>query len=420
MNAPMREKPASMPVRAPHAGIGFVEFVTLMAGFMAVNGLAIDSMLPALPQIGASLGIAEENHRQWVVTAYLLGFGGFQIVYGPLSDRFGRKPVLLIGIAIYAVFSMASALAPSLGWMLAARAIQGAGAASSRVLVIAIIRDCYEGRQMARVTSLTFIVFLAVPILAPTLGQLIMHAGSWRLIFGALTVLSTLLLVWGGLRLPETLHPEDRLPLRFDRIVEAFRIVLSNRIAVGYMLAMTLVIGGLFGFINSAQQVVGDVFGEPERVGVVFALIGSFMAIASFANSRIVGRLGTRRVSHTAIFGYVGFALINLITAWTGHQTLWSFALLQALTMFCFGLTGPNFGAMAMEPVGRVAGTASSVQGFVTTVGGALLGFAIGQHFDGSAVPMLAGFAVLGSLAIVILIFTEGRLFQPHHPTPQG
>lgn len=399
--------------------MGFREFVALMAAFMAINALAIDSMLPALPQIGHALGIDDENKRQWIVTAYLLGFGVAQIFYGTVSDRFGRKPVMLTGLGLYLLFSIAAAFAGSFEIMMIARILQGIGAAAARVVVVSIVRDCYSGRQMARVMSLSFIVFLAVPILAPSIGQLIMLLGPWRWIFGALALFALAILIWAALRLPETLHPEYRSPLSVARVMEAFKIVVTTRLAIGYTIAMTLLFGALFGFINSSQQVFVDVFKAPGMFTTIFAMIAIFMAVAAFVNSRIVERLGMRRVSHTALLGFVGFALLNLFVTISGHETLWTFAILQSATMFCFGLTASNFGAMAMEPVGHVAGTASSVQGLISTVGGALIGFFVGQHFDGTTIPLMLGFAGLGVLAILAVLVTEGgRLFKPHNAPP--
>jgi MFS transporter, DHA1 family, multidrug resistance protein len=399
---------------SPHAGMGFRQFVALIAAIMAVNALAIDTMLPALPQIGDSIGIPTENARQWVVTAYLLGFGVAQIVYGPLADHFGRKPVLLVGLAAYALFSLAAGLSTSFEMMLIARVLQGVAAASSRVLVVSIVRDCYSGRKMARVMSLAFIVFLAVPILAPSIGQAIMLILPWRAIFVGLAVFGAVVFVWAALRLPETLHAEDRVATSVASIAHAFRLTLSSRVGVGYMLAMTLMYGSLVGFINSAQQVFVDVFEAPRLFTTIFALIAVFMAFSSLLNSRIVGRFGTRVISHTALIGYIVVGSLHATIAITGHETLWSFALLQSCMMFCFGLLGPNFGSMAMEPLGHVAGTASSVQGFISTVGGALVGFYVGQHFDGTVIPLTLGFTICSLLALVVVLVTEqGRLFQP-------
>jgi DHA1 family bicyclomycin/chloramphenicol resistance-like MFS transporter len=396
--------------------MGFRQFVAYVAGLMMTNAIAIDSMLPALPQIGHALGIDTANHVQLVVTAYLLGFGGAQIIYGTLADRFGRKPVLMFGLSLYVLASVIAAFAGSFAVMMAARATQGIGAAALRVLAISIVRDCYAGRQMARVMSLAFIVFLAVPIFAPTIGQLIMLVAPWRAIFGLLTVFGTVLIVWTVLRLPETLHPQDRVPISISGISHAVMAVIRSRITMGYMFAMTMVMGGLFGFINSAQQIFADALKAPHLFTTVFALIAVFMALSSLLNARIVGRLGMRRVSHAALIGYIAVSALHLGIVLAGWETIWSFALMQAGLMFCFGLVASNFNAMAMEPVGHVAGTASSLLGFVSTIGGALLGFLVGQHFDGTTLPLSVGFAAFGVVALLLVLVAErGRLFHAHH-----
>jgi DHA1 family bicyclomycin/chloramphenicol resistance-like MFS transporter len=406
--------PPRLKTAVPHPGMGFREFVTIVAAMMMTNALAIDSMLPALPEIGHALEVATDNQRQWIITAYLLGFGAAQIFYGPLADRYGRKPVLLAGFGIYTLASLIAMFSGSFETMMAARVLQGIGAASTRVLAVSIVRDCYAGRKMAQVMSLAFIVFLAVPVVAPTLGQLIMLVAPWRFIFLFLAVFGGAVSLWALARLPETLHPEDRLPIAPARILAAFRFVLSNRLAVGYMLAMTLMLGGLFGFINSAQQVFADTFRAPELFTTIFAAVAVAMAVASVLNAKLVGRFGTRRISHAALLGYIAFAVAHAGVALSGHENLWSFALLQAGMMFCFGLTGPNFGSMAMEPLGHIAGTASAVQGFVTTVGGALIGFFIGQQFNGTTGPLMLGFATCGLAALAVVLFAEGgRLFRP-------
>lgn len=397
----------------PHPGMGFRQFVGYIAALMATNAIAIDSMLPALPEIGHALNIDTANHTQIVITAYLLGFGLAQIVYGTLADRFGRKPVLLVGLGIYTLASVACYFAPSLGVMIAARVIQGVGSAATRILAITIVRDCYAGRQMARVMSLAFIVFLAVPIIAPSIGQLIMLVAPWRAIFSMLFLFGAVLFIWTTLRLPETLKEENRTPISVRGITFAFGLVFRSRVTVGYMLAMTMVMGGLFGFINSAQQVFADAFGARELFTLIFAIIAVFMALSSLLNSKVVGRLGMRRVSHTALLGYLAVTLIHAGVVLAGVETIWTFSVLQALMMFFFGLMVSNFNAMAMEPVGHVAGTASSALGFVSTVGGALLGFGLGQLFDGTTLPLTLGFAALGVGALGWVLFAErGRLFH--------
>ncbi len=396
------------------ADLGFKEFVTLIATVMAVNALAIDTMLPALPEIGDTVGIASESERQWIVTSYLLGFGVAQLFFGTLSDRFGRKPVLLAGLAGYFLFSVVCAAAGSFEVLMLARVMQGICAAATRVLAISIVRDRYAGRQMARVMSLVFIVFLAVPIIAPSLGQLIMLFAPWRWIFGMLAVYSAATLVWVALRLPETIHAEDRMAISAANVLSAVRLTLTTRAAVGYMIAVAFVFGGMFGYLNSAQQIFADIFAVPKLFPSIFALIAGALGVASLVNSRIVGRLGMRVVSHSALFGYIAVAAVHAAVAYMGFENIWTFVALQAALMFCFGLMGANFNALAMEPLGHVAGTASSIQGFVTTTGGALLGFIIGQQFNGSTVPLTLGFLALGISALIATLITErGRLFRP-------
>jgi DHA1 family bicyclomycin/chloramphenicol resistance-like MFS transporter len=404
--------PAEIRDASCHPGMTFRSFVLFVAAIMAMNAISIDSMLPALPEIGASLGISESNQVQWVITAYLLGFGGAQIVYGTLADRFGRKPVLMVGIAIYAAASLWAALSHSLEAMMMARVLQGVGAAATRVLAVTIVRDCYSGATMARVMSLTFIVFLAAPIIAPSLGQVVVLFVSWHWIFGLLAIYGVAAFIWGWRKLPETLHPEDRIPISVKAVAGAFLLTLTTRIAIGYTLAVTLIFGVLFGFINSAQQVFAETFDAAHLFTSIFAAIAAFMAVSSFVNSRVVERLGPRVVSHTALFGFTVCAALHALTAWLGVETLLTFSLVQACLMFFFGLIVSNFNSLAMGPMGHIAGTASSVQGFISTTGGALLGFALGQQFDGTTVPLGIGFTVLALLSIGCVLFAEqGRLF---------
>ena len=396
--------------------LGFVEFVCLIALMMALNALAIDSMLPALPHIGADLNVTTDNDRQWVVTAYLLGFGGAQLFYGPLADRFGRKPVLLFGVGVYVMFSLLATLAPTFETLIMARVGQGLGSACTRVLAVSIVRDRYEGRTMARVMSFSFLVFLGVPILAPSLGQLIMLVGPWRWIFAGQGLIGVGLIVWASLRLPETLKPEDRLPIQVKRLTAAYKIALTDRTAVGYTLAMTAITGALFGFINSSQQIFADFFHAEVAFPAVFALIAGGIAVASIVNARLVVKLGSRKISHTALIGFTSIAAIHAGVAISGHESIWTFAVLQTLTMFCFGLIAGNFGSMAMETMGKIAGTAASIQGFISTIVGSLLGFAVGQQFNGTTIPMSVGFTLFGLVALGWVLFAErGRLFRAHH-----
>ena len=409
----MRQLPAQ-PSASPHAGIGFVQFVVVMAALQALGALGVDSMLPNLPVIGQALGVADENRRQLIITVYMLGFGLPQIVYGPLADRYGRKPVLVAGLVLYIGFSLGAALSRSFEGLLIARLFQGIGAAAVRVVPVSIIRDRYSGRQMARVLSLISIVFMGVPILAPSLGQALLRLGPWPLIFAVLAVLGLVVLAWTLLRLPETLHPQDRLPIQAVRIASAFRTAATNRTSAGYALAQTFLFGGLIGFITSAEQVFADAFHAAGSFAFVFALAASFIAIAALLNSRLVVKVGTRRLSHGGLLAFVALAAAQLAIIWAGRETLVVFAAFQAASMFAFGLTSGNFNAMAMEPMGHIAGVAAALQGTVSTVGAALIGFFIGQQFSGSAASVVEGYLVCGLLSLVaVLVAERGRLFRP-------
>jgi DHA1 family bicyclomycin/chloramphenicol resistance-like MFS transporter len=414
--------PAKEIAPSPHPGMGFPQFVVLMAAMMALSAMGIDAMLPALPQIAHTFQIAQANQQQLVVTVFLLSFGAAQLIFGPLVDRYGRKPILLWGLVFYGLFSLVAALAPTFELLLVARALQGISISVTRVAPISIIRDCYSGRRMAQVMSLTSLVFMAVPILAPTLGQAIILVASWRWIFGALTIAATLVASWCLIKLPETLKPADRRDINLSEIVVAARETLKSRVGMGYSLAQTVLFGALFGFINSAPQVFADALHAPEKFTVSFGIVAGFIACASLVNARLVNRLGMRVMSHSALMLFIASAVIHCAIAVTGHETLVSFVILQSIAMFCFGLMAGNFGAMAMEPLGHIAGAAASIQGFCAMVGGSIIGFLVGQSFDGTLVPITIGYVTCGLTALCIVLWAEkGKLFQAHaHPTGEA
>lgn len=398
-------------------GMGKIEFIALMAMLMALNALAIDIMLPGLQQIGASLGVENENHRQYVISAYLIGFAFAQLLYGPISDRFGRRIPMFVGLGIYIVSSFVAVLVPSFAALLALRFVQGIGSSAMRVITVSIVRDIFGGRAMAEVMSLIMMVFMIVPVLAPGTGQVVMLFGDWHLIFIFMGVIGALVTAWMYFRLPETLAPGDVRPFTPASVLEGFRIVLTNRVALCYTLASTFIFGALFGFINSAQQIYVGIYGLGVWFPVAFAGVAAFMALSSFVNARLVGSFGMRRLSHGAL---VGFLTVNAIwlaftLAWPGHVPFPIFITLFALAMFQFGWIGSNFNSLAMEPLGHVAGTASSVLGFMGTAGGAVIGGAIGQAFDGTALPLVLGFFSVGFVGLgFVLIAERGRLFQAH------
>jgi len=384
----------------------------MLAALMALNSFAIDAMIPALPEIGQQLGVANANDTQMVVVAYFLGFGSTQLIWGPLADRFGRRPILGAGVTLYAAFALVCAVAGTFPLLIAARVLQGASAAVTRVLVVAMIRDLFEGEEMARVMSLTFMVFMVMPVLAPSIGQAILLVAPWRAIFLVLAVYGLLMLGWAVLRLPETLRDEHRRTLKWKDIAAATRATLIEPQSRGYTLALALASGCLVAYISSIQQIVAQAFDRPAAIGVVFAAIAAPMALASWTNSRVVGRFGLRRVGHSGIAGFAVVTFLHALVSWSGGETLAVFVVLQALVMICFAFCSANLSTLAMEHMSRIAGTASSVQGVVATIGGGLIGFAIGRAFDGTAQPFLWGMAACAGAAFIIVLLTEPkRLF---------
>ncbi|WP_306118014.1 MULTISPECIES: multidrug effflux MFS transporter [unclassified Roseitalea] len=401
----------------PHkSGMGGREFIVLMAALIAIVAFSIDSMLPALPVIGDDFGLTDPNDRQFVLIAFVLAFGPTQIVFGPLSDRFGRKPVLLAGLLVFVLASYGAALTGSYWALLACRALQGTGAAAVRITTNAIVRDCYAGREMARIMSYVFTVFMLVPIGAPAVGQAVVAVAGWHWLFALLGTCGAALALWSGMRMNETLDPGERRALDARSIIAAFREILTNRIALGYTLAVTLFFGGLFSFIVSIQQIVETIYGLGDWLAVIFAVTASAMAVASIGNATMVRKLGMRRISHGALISFTVFGGVLLALSLVMVPPFPVAIGLIALVMMSFGLVAGNFNALAMEPLGHVAGAASSVLGMISFTGGAVFGSLTGQAFNGTVTPLAAAYFLYGTVALTIVLFTErGRLFGSEH-----
>ena len=402
-------------VSSNHRPMGFPEFVVIIASIMALNPLAMDMMLPALPNIASAFHITVANRPQAVLSTFMIGFGVGQFVMGPLSDRFGRRPVLLGGMVLYVIASLLAIAAPSFETVLLARALQGLGTAATRVIATSVVRDCYAGRRMASVMSLTMMVFIAVPVIAPSFGQAVMMLTQWRGIFIVLTLYGVLALIWSALRLPETLPMSERKSLALPDVLAAFRQTVTNRQTLGYALAAGGVLGALFAYVFSSQQVFTEIFKLGHYFPLAFAAVAIGIAIAGFLNARIVGRLGMRVISHGGLVGAVAVAGTMLVAAKLQMLSLPLFMMLSTLMMFTFGLMFANFTSLAMEPQGHIAGTASSLYGSITTLLGIGIGVLIGQDYNGTLLPFATGFflCTLGALAVVVVV-EKGRLFTPH------
>jgi DHA1 family bicyclomycin/chloramphenicol resistance-like MFS transporter len=412
----MRQRMTSPAPRSEKFPMGELEFVVMMASFQALQALAIDVMLPALGAISTDLHLADPNQRQLIVGVFLICSGLGSLFPGALADRFGRRPVVLTAITTYVLLSMVCAVSASFELLLIARGVMGFVTSAMIVMPMTILRDRFEGDRMARSQSLIAMTFMVVPMIAPMLGQTVLLFAGWRWIFGIMGVLAACVFTWAWMRLPETLHPDFRQPVRLSVIAGNMGLALKERAAFGYFLGAAFVQGALFGYINSAQQLVGEHFGAGTMFPVIFGCMALVMACTNFANARIVERFGARRVSHAALLGYIVLGSIHLVLAMRG-EGLWTFLPLMTLSMCMLSFIGSNFQAISLQPFARIAGAAASVMAFVRMVLGATLGSLIGQAYDGTARPIMAAMVICGLIALVLVLYSEGgRLFRRLNP----
>lgn len=399
------------------SSIGRREFTTLLALSMSLTALGIDILLPAFPAIRADVGLpAGSTQVATLVTAYFVGLAAGQLLYGPLSDRFGRRPALFLGYAIYAIGAVAALLAPTLGLLIASRVVWGFGAAGPRVVTLAAVRDRYEGDQMSRAMSFIMAIFILVPVVAPALGSALVAIGPWRVTIGACLLATALLTPWAWRRLPETLAPEDRLPLDPARLARAVRTALTTRVTIGYSLALTVLYGAFTSYLASSEIIVGETFGIPSAYPVVFGGLAAFMGLSILVNARIVERVGARRLGHTVLCGYLVVSAVMVVAALRtgGRPPLIVFLVVMAALLACHALLIPNFNAIAMIPMGQIAGTASSVIGSIQIAVGAAIGAVLDRLFDGTILPLSWAFLGCGVVAAIVVVATEPtRLFAP-------
>jgi DHA1 family bicyclomycin/chloramphenicol resistance-like MFS transporter len=395
------------------------ELVALVASLSALNALSIDIMLPALPDIGAAFAVAHENDRQLVVLSYIITFGMAQLVYGPLTDAFGRRRVLIWALGLYVIGALLCVVAGTFTLFLLARGLQGLGAAATRVISTAVVRDLTDGRRMAQIMSLAMTAFMIIPIVAPGIGQLILFAAPWRWIFGALLIYALTILAWAAFRLPETLPPEKRQPFALGSAFALYARVIKNRQTFGYTLAATFSASSLFAYVVSSQQIFMDVYKLGPAFPLAFASVAIVMSIGSITNSRIVMRFGMRRIAHWVAVWLTVMAALHAAIVFCGVHSFWLFITLFSITLGVFGMLAANFNALAMQPAAQGAGSAAALYGSVTTIGGSILGGLIGRAFDGTVLPFLSGVAVLGLAMLAACYWTErGRMFQDTRDTP--
>ena len=396
-----------------------IEFIARAALLISLVALAIDVMLPALSMIGSDFGVTRANDNQLIITALFLGLAFGQLLYGPLSDSVGRKPAIYIGLAIFMAGTLLSIFAWNFAAMLVGRFIQGLGVSGPRIVTWALVRDQYEGRSMARIMSFVNAVFIIVPVLAPALGQGILFVGHWRMIFVVLLGLSAIAFIWLLLRQEETLAPEARNPFSLAHIARSVGEAASNRFVFGYALAAGCVYAPLLSYLSTAPQIFQGQYGLGTLFPVYFGAIALSIGCAAFLNGKLVMRYGMRLLSWRALQGISLVSLLYFAVAYSagGTPPLWSFMTWGMVAFFCLGLLFANFSAMAMEPVGHIAGVAAAFIGTLTMAVSLTFGTLIGQAYNGSLLPFVGGFAGLGLLAMSIMNWVErGNPAAAHSP----
>jgi len=381
-----------------------------MAMLTSLVALSIDAVLPALPAIGGDLGVVRDNDNQLVISLLFLGFAVGQMIYGPLSDSTGRKPAAYVGLGLFIGGSVLSMMAWSFRAVLLGRFLQGVGVAGPRTITLALVRDQYAGREMARVMSFVMAIFILVPVVAPTIGQTIMLLAGWRAIFGAYLAMALVTTVWFVWRQPETLPPARRMPLSAERLARAVLEVFRSRIAVGYTVAAGLVFGSFLGYLNSAQQILQVQYGLGSRFPLYFAILAIAIGGSSLSNARLVMRYGMQSLASRSLLAIAAVSSVFLMVAWAlgGHPPLWALMGYLVLVFFGVGVLFGNLNALAMEPLGHVAGTGAAVVGSLSTLISLVLGTAIGQSYNQTILPLVAGFAVL-SAGAALLVRRTGR-----------
>lgn len=391
----------------------FTEFVILISLMMSLTALSIDAVLPALAQIGTELGVQNPNDRQLVITMIFLGLSIGQLFFGPLSDQTGRKPAIYIGLVGYMLGALLSAFSVNFTMMLFGRFLQGIGVSAPRAVTLALVRDQYEGRRMAQVMSFVMTIFILVPIIAPTLGQAILLFAGWRTIFSVYIILGLIVLIWFGLRQPETLAPENRVTLSVTRLWQMILVVVRNQASLWYTITAGLISGAFIGYLNSAQQIFQEQYALGDLFSIYFSIIAISLGLASFLNARLVMRFGMRTLVRTALYGISGLALLAFsYTYFINIQpALWLLMTYLMLTFFCVGILFGNLNSLAMEPLGKVAGIGSAIVGSLSTIISTIIGAIIGQQYNGTILPLIIGLFLMAAASI----FTAHRA-DPDQP----
>ncbi|MEE8364912.1 MAG: multidrug effflux MFS transporter [Gammaproteobacteria bacterium] len=388
---------------------GFAEFVVIIAMIISVVALSIDAMLPALPEIAADLGVEDINDSQYVISILFVGMAFGQIFFGPLSDSIGRKPAIIGGFIIFIGGCLLSIFARDFDDMLIGRFLQGLGAAGPRIVAVALVRDRFEGREMARVMSFVMSIFILIPIIAPAMGQMILIVSDWRAIFAFFLLLTAITLPWFGLRQPETLSQSNRIQFSLKQMMRDIKLICSIPVTIGYTLSMGFIFGAFVGYLSSSQQIFQVQYALGNRFALYFGVLAASIGLASLVNAKLVRRFGMRLLSR------ISMSMIALLSApfflvaqfYQGHPPLPALMAYLLLVFFFMGILFGNLNALAMEPLGHIAGLGAAVVGSISTSVSVIFGVSVAAAYNGTVMPLVTGYALLSIVCLITMHWTE-------------
>ena len=383
--------------------------MVLIALIISLVALSIDAMLPALPEIAADLMFEDANDAQYIITMLFIGMGIGQIIFGPLSDSIGRKPAINLGFVVFILGCLMSIIAQDFNDMMIGRFLQGLGAAGPRIVSIALVRDRFAGRQMARVMSFVMTIFILIPIIAPSIGQLIVNYSTWHSIFVLFLVLTIVAMTWFSLRQPETLPREKRISFSPAKMMSDIKSICAIPAAMGYTITMGFIFGAFIGYLSSAQQILQTQYALGNQFAIYFGVLAASIGLASLVNAKLVMRFGMRRLSRAAmtVTALLSVPFFLLAQYYQGHPPLAQLMAYLLCVFFFFGIMFGNLNALAMEPLGHIAGLGSALVGSVSTLMSVMLGIIVAGAYDGTILPLVASFAILSFLGLVTMHWTE-------------
>lgn len=382
-----------------------LEFIGLMASLMAIVALAIDALLPAMSSIATTINSVNTNDNQLLITMIFLGLGIGQLGFGPLSDSFGRKPIVYIGFAVFVIASIICVLSPTMEWMLFGRVMQGVGLAAPRTIAIAIIRDLYKGDYMAKIMSFITTIFILVPVVAPVMGKLILDHYDWKGIFYAQLIIAFFVCIWFWKRQPETLKPEVKINFSRHVFIDGVKELIKYKITMGFTLISGFISGAFIVYLSASQHIFENQYGLVDEFPFIFAGLAIGVGVATFLNGNFVIRLGMWRLSYLAIIVFATNPLLYVFLFWnTANPPLAILLVFMAIQFFTIGFIFGNIRAIAMEPIGHIAGIGAAITGFVATLMAVPIANFIGGFVDTTALPLFIGFSAFGILSLLIFI----------------